>query len=277
MDSGPLVPANSGVVREMQPVASLDLARANVPHVYPVLPSQESAVGEYIRVLAKRKWVILTCMATIFALVAIASLKMTPIYEASGSIAINKPDSTLNFQNSATFSLDYYDPTELDTEVKILQSDLLALQVIKELNLDHRPGAGGNDQPPSSALELAPDPMQVDTAHLSSLLGGFKGSLRVALSPNTRIIEVHYRSADPQMAANVVNTLMQTYVENNFKSRFESTKGRSIDDPRNIPPTGTVSTLPDSARKIKIGGIAAAQALARPFWRWSRVRAISMF
>src|SRR5207302_2949893 len=43
------------------------------------------------------------------------------------------------------------------------------------------------------------------------------------LSPNTRIIEVHYRSADPQMAANVVNTLMQTYVENNFKARFEST------------------------------------------------------
>ena len=48
-------------------------------------------------------------------------------------------------------------------------------------------------------------------------------ALRVALSPNTRIIEVHYRSADAQMAANVVNTLMQTYVENNFKARFEST------------------------------------------------------
>ena len=34
---------------------------------------------------------------------------------------------------------------------------------------------------------------------------------------------MHYRSADPQIAANVVNTLMQTYVENNFKARFEST------------------------------------------------------
>jgi capsular exopolysaccharide synthesis family protein len=55
------------------------------------------------------------------------------------------------------------------------------------------------------------------------MLGGFKGGLRVALSPNTRIIEIHYRSADPQMAANVVNTLMETYVENNFKARFEST------------------------------------------------------
>jgi succinoglycan biosynthesis transport protein ExoP len=222
MDSGPLVPANGGVVREMQSAASFELGRPAAPQVYPVLPSQESAVGEYIRILVKRKWVILSSMAAIFAVVGIASLKMTPVYEANGSIAINKPDSTLNFQNSATFSLDYYDPTELDTEVKILQSDLLALQVIKELNLDHRPGTGPDGQAPSS-LELTPDPLQVDSAHISSLVGGFKGGLRVALSPNTRIIEVHYRSADPQVAANVVNTLMQTYVENNFKSRFEST------------------------------------------------------
>jgi capsular exopolysaccharide synthesis family protein len=54
-------------------------------------------------------------------------------------------------------------------------------------------------------------------------VGSFKSNLKVALSQNTRIIEVHYRSPDSQMAANVVNTLMQTYVENNYKARFEST------------------------------------------------------
>ena len=79
MDSGPLVPANSGVVREI-PLTSPEFGRAAVPQVYPVLPSQESAAGEYIRVLAKRKWVIFSCVAAIFAVVAIASLKMTPIY-----------------------------------------------------------------------------------------------------------------------------------------------------------------------------------------------------
>lgn len=221
MDSGPLVPANNGVVREMQPLPGFELERPSSP-IYPELPSQESVFGEYLRILAKRKWVILGCLATIFAVVAIASLKMTKVYEASGSIAINKPDSTLNFQNAGGLSIDYYDPTELDTEVKILQSDLLALQVIKDLNLDHHPDAGNSDKPPSS-LETTPDPSQADTAFTSDLLGGFKAGLRVALTPNTRIINVHYRSADPQMAANVVNKLMTTYVENNFKSRFDST------------------------------------------------------
>jgi exopolysaccharide transport family protein len=223
MDSGPLVPANNAVVREMQPSPSFDLGRPAGPRVYPDLPSQESAIGEYLRILVKRKWVVLACLGGIFTVVAIASLKMTPVYEASGSIAINKPDSTLNFQNSATFSLDYYDPTEMDTEVKILQSDLLALQVIRELNLDRRPEFGGKAPELPSSLDLAPDPLQTDTARTSSLLGGFRGNLKVALSPNSRIIEIHYRNADKQLAANVVNTLMQTYVENNFKARFEST------------------------------------------------------
>jgi succinoglycan biosynthesis transport protein ExoP len=222
MDFGPLVQANNPVVREIQPTQALDSGAA--PRFYPHLPSQESPLGDSFRVLRKRKWVVLACLVTIFSVVAIGSLKMTPVYEAGGTIEINKPDSTLNFQNSATFSLDYYDPTELETELKILQSDLLATQVIRELNLDRRPEfANQAPPPPSSSLDLAPDPLQGDPARATAMVGGFKSGLRVALSPNTRIIEVHYRSADAQMAANVVNTLMQTYVENNFKARFEST------------------------------------------------------
>jgi succinoglycan biosynthesis transport protein ExoP len=221
MDSGPFVQAGNPIVGE---TASLALGRPAGPHPYLNLPTQESAIGESLRVLQKRKLVWISCLVTIFSIVAIASLKMTPVYDANGTIEINKPDSSLNFQNSATFSLDYYDPTELETELKILQSDLLALQVIRELNLDRRPEFSGQaPPPPSSNLDLAPDPLQTDPSRAAAMVGGFKGNLRVALSPNTRIIEVHYRSSDPQMAAAVVNTLMKTYVENNFKARFEST------------------------------------------------------
>jgi polysaccharide biosynthesis transport protein len=222
MDSGSLVPT-SPKMGDLQPLGA-DLGRAT-PRIYPELLSQESALGEYVRVLAKRKWTVLVCLVTIFSVVAIASLKMTPIYEASGSIAINKPDSGLvNFNNnSPTFSLDYYDPTEMETEVKILQSDLLALQVVKELALDRRPEFGGKTTALPSSLDLAPDPLQADTGRTTALLNSFRSSLRVALAPNTHIIEVHFRSPDKDLAANVVNTVMTTYTENNFKSRFDST------------------------------------------------------
>ncbi|MGA2744410.1 MAG: polysaccharide biosynthesis tyrosine autokinase [Candidatus Sulfotelmatobacter sp.] len=219
MDSGPLVQASNSIIRELPPTPNLDLGRLG-PRLYADLPPQESAIGDSIRVLQKRKWVVLICLVTIFSVVAIASLKMTPVYEAGGTIEINKPDASLNFQNSASFSLDYFDPTELETDIKILQSNLLALQVIQELHLDRGAEFASQAPPP---VDLAPDPLQSDPAQAAAMVGSFKGSLRVALVPNTRIIEVHYRSADPQKAANVVNTLMQTYVENNFKARFDST------------------------------------------------------
>src|SRR5580693_9139483 len=223
MDSGPLVQANNQTVREMQP-AGVDFGRTAGPHIYPELAPQESAIGDYIRVLLKRKWTVLACLFTVFSVAAIASFKMTPVYEASGSIAINKPDSSLgNFNNSPTFNLDYYDPTEIETEVKILQSDLLALQVVKDLGLDRRPEFGGKIPTSSSSLDLAPDPLQADPSRTSAMLANFRSNLKVTLAPNTHIVEVHFRSPDKDSAANVVNKLMEDYTENNFKSRFDST------------------------------------------------------
>jgi capsular exopolysaccharide synthesis family protein len=164
-------------------------------------------------------------VSLIFGIVLIATLRTTPIYEAVGSIAINKMDPVMfNFKDSASGGFDYYDPTDLDTEVRILRSDLLALQVIKELNLDKQPGfASSVPKNPSSAIDLSGDALQPDAAQISAVLGGFKGSLQVALIPNTRIIEIRYRSPDKNLAARAVNTLAKTYVEQNFKTRFEST------------------------------------------------------
>ncbi len=174
MDFGPLVPASNPVIREIQPAQSLDLGRPMGPRLYPDLPSQESAFSESLRILLKRKWWIVGCLVTIFSVVAIASLKMPKVYEAGGTIEINKPDASMNFQNSPTFMLDYYDPTELETEIKILQSDLLALQVIRELNLDRRPEIAGQ-APPLALSRSRPRPLQSDPARASAMIGELQG------------------------------------------------------------------------------------------------------
>jgi exopolysaccharide transport family protein len=189
--------------------------------LYNVLPAQESTLREYLRVLIKRKWMVIAVVAGIFMAVAVASLRQTPVYEASGQIVVNKADSNLiTFKDSGPV-MDYYDPTDLDTEVLVLQSDLLALQVIRQLNLDKRPEFGGHSDP--AQPNLVADPLQTDSRHLSALLGTFRGNLHVALVPNTRIIDIHYTSPDPQLAASAVNTLAATYVEQNYKTKFEST------------------------------------------------------
>src|SRR6266481_3952879 len=219
MASGPLVPHNNGY-RDLQPAEPTEIIKPVGPGLYNVLPSQDSALRKYLRVLLKRKWIILACLVGIFAAVAIASLRQTPVYEAVGRIAVNKADSNLiTFKDSGPV-MDYYDPTDLDTEARILQSDLLALQVIRQLNLDKRSEYGGQSAPQPN---LVADPLQNDSKRTTALLGGFRGNLKVSLIPNTRIIEIHYRSTDPTLAANVVNALAATYVEQNFKTKFEST------------------------------------------------------
>ena len=188
------------------------------------LGTHDSILRDYLRVLIKRKWTILGSVGIVFGASLIATLRTTPIYDAVGSIAINKPDPILQGLRDATNSgADYYDPTDLDTEVRILRSDLLALQVIKQLNLDQLPEFGGTGAKPSSSLELTTEALQPDSPRANSLLAGFKGNLRVMLEPNTRIIDIHYLSPDKELAAKVVNTLASTYIEQNFKTRFEST------------------------------------------------------
>jgi polysaccharide biosynthesis transport protein len=225
MESGPLIPVNGQVLREVQPDLPIEMNRQVVPSTYSALPVQDSVLREYLRVLIKRKWLVFGCLAIIFGVVALATMRSTRIYDATASIAINKTEPTLlNFKDSQNGGgSDFYDPTDLDTEVRILKSDLLALQVIKQLNLDKRPEFGGSGEVPSNSLDLTTDALQPDSEKTTSLLNAFKGGLRVSLVPNTRIIEIHYRSADKNLAANAVNTLISTYIEQNFKTRFEST------------------------------------------------------
>jgi polysaccharide biosynthesis transport protein len=217
----PLLQTNSGP-RELTTV-SMHPGR-NVMINHPAFASHDSILRDYLRVLIKRKWIVLGSMGIIFGASLIATLRTTPIYDAVGSIALNKPDPIMQGLRDATNSgADYYDPTDLDTEVRILRSDLLALQVIKQLNLDQLPEFGGSGVKPSSSLELTTEALQPDSARANSLLAGFKGNLRVMLEPNTRIIDIHYLSPDKELAAKVVNTLASTYIEQNFKTRFEST------------------------------------------------------
>jgi polysaccharide biosynthesis transport protein len=217
----PLVETNAGP-RELTPVP-LQVSR-NVSVIHPVAATHDSILRDYLRVLIKRKWTVLGSLGIVFGASLIATLRTTPIYDAVGSIAINKPDPVLqSLRDSTNSGADYYDPTDLDTEVRILHSDLLALQVIKQLNLEHLPEFGGTGSPSTSSLELTTEALQPDSARANSLLAAFKGNLRVILEPNTRIIDIHYLSPNKDLAARVVNALAGTYIEQNFKTRFEST------------------------------------------------------
>lgn len=225
MEPDALIPANTRALSEVHTVVPSGFSQQLAPSVYTNIPAQDSVLREYLRVLIKRKFIIAASLIVIFLLVLVATLRMTPIYDATGSIAINKVDPGLISLKDTNGGSDYYfDPADLDTEVKILRSDLLALQVIRQLNLDRRPEFGGSGNVPApNTLGLTTGVLETNSARMSGLLGSFRSNLRVTLQPNTRVIDIHFTSPNKELAASIVNTLVNTYIEQNFKTKFEST------------------------------------------------------
>ena len=115
----------------------------------PSLVSWEQAPREphlldYLLVLRKHQWLILTFLVTVVTLVSIATFKMKPVYEATARIEIDRDTpSVLPFQ--AMNSDAAYDDLQnyIETESKVLQSDTLAMETIKKENLINDPAFGG--------------------------------------------------------------------------------------------------------------------------------------
>jgi capsular exopolysaccharide synthesis family protein len=202
-------------------------AQLAVPYGYVPLAAQQTSLLDYWRVLLKRKWLVLACAAIVLTLALIWSLHMTRIYVASARISINPENSNaLGFQDIAGTASVYVDETlPLETQVKILQSDTLALQVVKKLRLDQDPRfAGPAPTAPAKAESIAlTGPPQLDPTREAGLIGAFKQGLEVISIHNTRLVEVRFSSGDPKLAAEIVNGLVNTFIEQNYKTRYEST------------------------------------------------------
>jgi polysaccharide biosynthesis transport protein len=64
--------------------------------------------------------------------------------------------------------------------------------------------------------------MQPDPVQAAGLLGAFRGGLIVQLVPNSRLLQVSYTHPDPQFATEITNTLVKTFIEENFRTKYNS-------------------------------------------------------
>src|SRR5207248_5075083 len=109
----------------------------------------------------------------------------------------------------------------LETQVSILRSDQLALKVIQALHLDQNATflgtktAGGQPAPSVLLSKIEPDEKKV-----TSLLAAFSRGLNVRVMPQTRLINLHYMHSDPRLAAQIVNTSVKTFIEENFRTKY---------------------------------------------------------
>ena len=178
---------------------------------------REPHLLDYIIILRKHQWLILTFLLTVVTVVTVASFKMKPVYEAAARVEVDKESQgTLQFQDANSYDefidMDNY----LETQTKILESETLAFQTIRSLDLAKYPEFGGTSTATSFGQGGA-------ASKRPAILGAFLGSLNVKRVPNSRLIEVRFDAEDPQLAAQVVNAHLQNYIELNFKSKYDAT------------------------------------------------------
>src|SRR5207253_8987040 len=105
-----------------------------------------------------------------------------------------------------------------ETQSTILTSETLALHTIRNNSLSARPEFS-SPTGPSEALATGTLANQKRPPEL----GEFLGSLTVKRVPNSHLLDVTFESTDPPLAARGVNAHIASYIEQNFRSKYEAT------------------------------------------------------
>ncbi len=180
---------------------------------------REPHLHDYLLILRKHQWLILSFMLAVVTIVAIATFRMQPVYVATARIEIDRENANI-LPFAGTDSYDFMIDLEnyIETQSKILTSETLALQTIRNNGLSARPQFASPNGP-SEAIASGSLANQKRPPELAEFLG----SLSVKRVPSSRLMDVSFESTDPQLAARIVNAHIASYIEQNFRSKYEAT------------------------------------------------------
>src|SRR5262249_14596760 len=109
---------------------------------YGVSGMEPATIRDYLFVVLKRKWLILSLVLVVTSLVAIQMFRLPPTYEGETTIRIEpKPRSVLQTRDIVING--QADPNFWGTQLKLLENPSLARQVVLTLDLQNNPSFFG--------------------------------------------------------------------------------------------------------------------------------------
>ena len=136
----------------------------------------EMSLRDYAQVVARRKWIVIAAVVVAIALSLLLSAMKTPVYESSAAVLVRARTSDTVFSNVNTAYNDAKRAT--DTEIKLIESEVVAKRVMKDLGL--------TEVPPKAS-------------------GASDG--------NTDVVIVTVQHGDPAMAKKLADGYVQAYIE----------------------------------------------------------------
>jgi capsular exopolysaccharide synthesis family protein len=194
---------------------------------------------QYWRLLRRRQGTLIlaTCLGVLVAL--LLTLPQTPVYQAKTSLELlnlNQDFMHMKDVDQVAEESGYNLLTDIQTQIKILQSDMLLDRVLGEMNVAHPEEL--SDTRTSAWRKLLNLPKLTKKNSLDKVLAMAGKNLKIRAAGQTRIIELTVDSTDPKIARDFANRLVQDYIEENVQSRWEMTQRtgdfltKQIDDMR---------------------------------------------
>jgi succinoglycan biosynthesis transport protein ExoP len=206
----------------------------------PIIPRKEMTIQDLWEILARRRMIVIFGLVLTITAGAALFATSTRLYKGSAAIQVQKESADALSMDTVMGPESQSDAVDsnvtLQTQAAILQSDSLALQVIKELNLENSPDFRPHFSPIGWVMGLfapagVPDPANVPLedapGRRSQVIRSFESRLKVAPISGTRLINIEYLSTDPRTAAAVVNQLVHDLIDYNFQTRHNATRDAS--------------------------------------------------
>jgi len=169
-------------------------------------------VQQYWLILKRRWLLIATVIAFVFGLTGLITFIQKPVYEAEAKLLFNKQNRAsslssltegLNEQVGGLSGITSLS-NPLDTEAEVIRSHEIVQKSITNLQLKDNQGK----------------PLEKDE---------FVKRLKLKSIRGTDVLQLSYRSTNPQEAADVINSLMSYYLESNIKTnRAEASAAREF-------------------------------------------------
>ncbi len=196
--------------RDGRPLSSADRSPAN------------TSLRAFFHIMFVRRRMVLSILGGFLLLCFLYCLVAPSEFEARARVALRAlPDSSLSLEQSQPRALaeGLTAPLQTETVAGVLRSDRLAWKVILDERLYRSPAFMGRFAIRFPGFR----PESPDSGAQSYLLERFQDRLHVGTLPRTLLVEVRFRTRDPNLSAAVVNALIAAYGRQQTDLRRQAT------------------------------------------------------
>src|SRR5215471_9007662 len=186
--------------------------------------------------------VIVVAFLSMVALAAVYLFTTPPSFTAIAKLLIDSRKVQL-FQQQSVLGETPADPSSVDSQVEILLSENVLLPVIKELHLTEDPEFVAPDDGlfstikgrvlnlPATIMGLVVNPSgssegqpSEEFALTRAAIGRLQSHLTISRSGLTSLINIGFRSHNPQRAAQVANAVAESYINDQLQAKYQATR-----------------------------------------------------